>query len=61
MASACYVYAIVGRDTPLPAAGADATDLSLVPCRALAAFTGRADDDGARLTVDAVLHHEAIV
>ena len=57
MASACYVYAIVGRDTPLP----PAAGLATVRCRELAAVTRRVDDDGAPRTMEAVLHHEAVV
>ena len=61
--SACFVYAIVGRATPLPASGTGggAAELTMVSWRELAAVTGRMDDDRAPLTIDAVLHHEAIV
>ena len=62
MGSACYVYAIVGRDTPLPAADTGiAADLAMVSWRDLAAVTGRTGDGDAPLTVEAVLHHETIV
>jgi hypothetical protein len=53
------VYAIVGRDTPLPSD--DAAGLTMIPCRELAAVTGRIADDGATPTMDAVLRHEAVV
>jgi hypothetical protein len=61
--SACYVYAIVSRDTPLPSAGIDgvAAALAMVPWRKLAAVIGPIDDDVASLTMDAVLRHEAVV
>jgi hypothetical protein len=61
--NACYVYAIVGRDTPLPAAGPDAgfTELAKVPCWGLAAVIESIAEDAAPLTVEAVLHHEAVV
>lgn len=63
MRSECYVYAIVGRGTPLPATSADGTvgELSMVPWRELAAVTGTPRDDGAPLTIEAVRHHEAVV
>ena len=63
MGSACYVYAIVGRNTPLPSAGTGgaAAELAMVPWRELAAVTGQTGDDGAPVTVEAVLHHEAVV
>jgi hypothetical protein len=58
----CYVYAIVGRDTPLPSIPAGkGAELSLVPWRELAAVTGRMVDDGSSITMKAVLHHEAVV
>lgn len=60
MNSACYVYAIVRRDTPLPAIGS-AVELALVPWRELAAVTGRAPDDGDHTTIQAVVRHETIV
>ena len=59
MSSACYVYAIVRRDTPLPANGA--VELAMVPWRELAAVTGRMGNDSAPLTMDAMLHHETVV
>lgn len=64
MGNACYVYAIVGRESPLPAAGAEGggAELASVPWRELAAVVGRMeDDDGAPLTVENVLRHEAVV
>jgi hypothetical protein len=63
VSSACYVYAVVGRDTPLPAGGTagGVAELALVPWRELAAVTGRIGSDGAPFTVEAVLRHEAIV
>ena len=62
MGSACYVYAIVGRDTPLPTPGTgDAAQLAMVSWRDLAAVTGRTGDGDAPLTVEAVLRHETIV
>lgn len=60
MSSACYVYAIVGRDAPLPPA-VDAAGLTMVPWRALAAVARPIANDGAPLTTEAVLHHEAVV
>lgn len=59
MNSAWYVYAIVRRDTPLPATGA--ATLAMVPWGELAAVTGRIRDDGAPATIEAMLRHEAIV
>lgn len=62
MASACCVYAIVGRDTPLPPAGAGgAAELAMVPWRELAAVTAHMEVDAAPVTAEAVLRHEAIV
>jgi hypothetical protein len=63
VSSALYVYAIVARDTPLPPAGADGAvaELGMVPWRELAAVTGRLDTDGAPLTMENVLRHEAVV
>src|SRR5215218_1642490 len=62
MPDAHYVYAIVGRDTPLPTAdGAGAAELATVSWRELAAITGRMGDDRTPLTMEAVLHHEAVV
>ncbi|MFL5579331.1 MAG: GvpL/GvpF family gas vesicle protein [Gemmatimonadaceae bacterium] len=63
MSSACYVYAIVDRGTPLPpaAAGDGVAELAMVPCRELAAVTGRVEDGGARLSMANVLRHEAVV
>jgi hypothetical protein len=62
MASACYVYAIVGRDTPLPAPGSGgAAELTLVRWRGLAAVMGRMAYEDARVSMEAVLQHEAVV
>ena len=63
MGSACYVYAIVRRDMPLPPRGAGGADaeLALVPWRELAAVTAPMEDGGAPRTVEAVLRHEAVV
>jgi len=60
--SECYVYAIVGRSAELPAARAGSGDeLAMVPWRELAAVTGTLRDEDARLTVEAVRRHEAVV
>jgi hypothetical protein len=66
--SACYVYAIVGRGTPLPSRDMNGVraELSMVSCRELAAVTETRGDDLGRVTTsssttDAVLHHEAVV
>ena len=62
MGSACYVYAIVGRDTPMPAADRqNAAELAMIAWRDLAAVTGRTGDGDAPLTMEAVLQHETIV
>lgn len=62
MASACYVYAIVGRDTPLPRVHSDdAAELAFVSWRELSAVTKEIANDGAPFTMDAVLQHEAVV
>jgi hypothetical protein len=62
VSSACYVYAIVGRGTPLPAAGTGGgAELAMVPCRKLAALTGQMREERPPLTIEAVLHHEAVV
>lgn len=63
MASACTVYAIVRRDAPLPAVRTErgALELTKVPCGALAAVTSIVALEHAPLTMDAVLHHEAVV
>ena len=62
MSSPCYVYAIVSRDAPVPASGGGGeAELALVPCRELAALTGPTDADGAPLTMENVLRHEAVV
>jgi hypothetical protein len=62
LTNACYVYAIVGRDTPLPCVGADAAPvLAMVSWRGLAAVTGDVGDDQAILSMEAVRRHEAVV
>ncbi|HEV8237516.1 MAG TPA: GvpL/GvpF family gas vesicle protein [Gemmatimonadaceae bacterium] len=62
MSSACYVYAIVRRGTPLPALGSDGgAELAMVPWRDLSAVTRRTEDNAAAISVAAILHHEAIV
>lgn len=62
MRSACCVYAIVGRNAALPAhTPPDLPELELVSWRELAAVTGRGDEDPARITMEAVVHHEAVV
>jgi hypothetical protein len=61
--SARYVYAIVGRGTPLPPAGScvSAHELAIVPWRELAAVTRRIEEGQASFTMEAVMHHEAVV
>ena len=62
MRSACYVYAIVGRDASLPACSPpEVPELELIPWRELAAVTGRTVDECTPVTVEAVVRHEAIV
>lgn len=63
MPSACYVYAIVGRDTPLPRVdgGRDAEALTMVSWRELGAVTRHVAADAAPFTMEAVLYHEAVV
>lgn len=62
MRSACYVYAIVGREASLPAySPPEVPELELVAWRELAAVTGRTGDDGTPVTMEAVVRHEAIV
>lgn len=63
MGSACYVYAIVGGDTPLPPEehGNASVGLARVVCGKLAAVTEPAAGDRSRLTTEAVLCHEAVV
>jgi hypothetical protein len=58
MSRAFYVYAIMGGQTPLPD---DINELVKVHWRDLAAVTGRVTDDDAPMTVENVLHHEAVV
>ena len=63
MYSVHHVYAIVRRDTPLPAThegSARDVELIKVPWRELAAVIARRDDDAAP-TMDDVLHHEVVV
>ena len=59
----CYVYAIVRRRAALPTsdAGISAAGLVTVPSQELAAVAGPMPHDGASVTVEAVLRHEAIV
>ena len=63
MASRCYVYAILPRETCLPAGlvGFDEARLSTVRWRALAAATTPFDRGELRPTAEHVLRHEAIV
>src|SRR5688572_24355447 len=62
LGSACYVYAIVGRDTPLPGPGTGgAAELAKVRWRSLAAVTSRMAYHDARVTMEAILQHEAVV
>lgn len=62
MPDARRVYAIVARDAPLPGqVGGSAVALSAVPWRALAAVTGAEPEGGTPATMQAVMHHEAIV
>jgi hypothetical protein len=63
MASACYVYAILARETPLPAGlrGIDGAAVALVPYRALAAATSPLERGAPRPTPENVWRHEAVV
>ena len=62
MTSARYVYAIVRADAALPTGSAiGAARLALVRCRDLAAVTGQTAIGGASVTMEAMLHHEAVV
>jgi hypothetical protein len=63
MASACYVYAILARETPLPAGlrGIDGAAVALVPYRALAAATSPLEHGPPRPTPQNVWRHEAVV
>jgi len=63
MSGPCYVYAVVRRHAALPTAdaGIAAAELVTVPWGELAAVVGRMPHDGASVTVEAVLRHEAIV
>jgi hypothetical protein len=63
MASACYVYAILARETPLPAGlrGFSGAAVSTVPYRALAAATSPLQSDALRPTAENLWRHEEIV
>ena len=63
MHSAHYVYAIVRRNTPLPMVGKGngAGALTMVPWRELAAVAARRPADDATFSIEAMLHHEAVV
>jgi hypothetical protein len=63
MASACYVYAILARETPLPAGlrGIAGAPVALVPYRALAAATSPLEHGSPHPTPQNVWRHEAVV
>jgi hypothetical protein len=63
MASACYVYAILARETPLPAGlrGLEGAAVALVPYQALAAATSPLEHGPPRPTPENVWRHEAVV
>ena len=63
MASACYVYAILARETPLPAGlrGFNGAAVSTVPYRALAAATSPLESEALRPTAENLWLHETIV
>ena len=63
MASACYVYAILARETPLPAGlrGFDGAAVALVPYRALAAATSPLEHGPPRPSPQNLWRHEAVV
>ena len=63
MASACYVYAILGGEAPLPAdvLGLGGAPLIAVPWRALVAATSYADQAELTPTPERVLRHEAVI
>ena len=63
MASARYVYAILARETPLPAGlrGFNGAVVSTVPYRALAAATSPLQNEVLRPTAENLWLHEAIV
>ena len=63
MASACYVYAILARETPLPTGlrGFDGAPVALVPYRDLAAATSPLEHSAPRPTPQNMWRHEAIV
>ena len=63
MASACYVYAILARETPLPAGlrGFNGAAVSTVPYRALAAAISPLQGEALRPTEENLWLHETIV
>jgi hypothetical protein len=63
MSEVYYVYAIVWQGMRLPPKIGDqrATGLTVVPFRELAAVVARRSADDSSLTIEAMLHHEAIV
>ena len=63
MASACYVYAILARETPLPAGlrGFNGAAVSTVPYRALAAAISPLQGEALRPTAENLWLHETIV
>jgi hypothetical protein len=63
VSSGLYVYAITGGDAGLPDANHQSSvdELVKVRLRDLAAIASRVIDDAAPITIDAVLHHEAVV
>jgi Gas vesicle synthesis protein GvpL/GvpF len=63
MASGCYVYAILARETPLPAGlrGFSGVAVSTVPYRALAAATSPLQSEALRPTAEKEWLHETIV
>ena len=61
MASAWYVYAIVGEDATLPRTASLGVGLTRVTWRKLAAVARPVVGERPRLTTTAALHHEAVV
>lgn len=63
MSSACYVYAILQRETPLPPGltGFAGAPLTLLTYRDLTAVTSAIEGGPLRLTAEQVLQHESIV
>lgn len=63
MASPYYVYAVLARETTLPAGltGFGGAALCVVPCRALAAVTSILDSAEPSPTSENLLRHEAVV